>query len=145
MIPPPDRLSSATPPGPLLIDSMRAQLLSYVFMVGAPAMIAAGIVGLAPWWLIAVPLLPVWWSFISGTIAAHNRRRMIRRPTRALTLDEQAAELSYKAADAAFLSARDVRAEALCDLARERLLAARRPPSAPPSRGQSPSGPIRPA
>lgn len=76
--------------------------------------------GEVPWWLIVVPVIPLWWSMVTTTHEAHQRARIIRRPSRSVSLDEAAAERRFHFADAALTQADIERAEALAELAQAR-------------------------
>jgi hypothetical protein len=99
-----------------------AVALSRLFRFGTPALAALCAVGVAPWWLVLVPVIPVWISFITSTHDAHRRARIIRRPRRPIILDEAAIERRFLMANAALVTATAKRRAALVELARARAL-----------------------
>lgn len=104
---------------------MRIELLSGWFRYGTPVLLVLCFAGLAPWWAVLIPVVPVWWSFMATTHRAHVQARVIRRPARDVSLAEAAAERRYLSADAILLQAGEDRAEAIRELASARAEATR--------------------
>lgn len=105
-------------------------MLSRLFRFGAPLAVALCAVGLMPWWLIPIPVIPVWFSFVTSVHDANERARMIRRPRGRMSLDEAAAERGFLFADAKATEATAERVEAFQELARARAVGEREASSA---------------
>lgn len=96
-------------------------LLSRLFRFGTPVLAVLVFLHVSSWWwLVLVPVIPVWWSFVSGIGEARARTRIIRRPNRGMCLEESAIEQRFLRADKAFIEAGATRDSAL-----EELVAAR--------------------
>ncbi len=100
-----------------------ARPLSRFFRYGTPIFVLLCLLRLIPWWLIVLPVLPLWWSMVTTTHEAHQRARIIRRPNRSMTLEEAALERRFLIANAAMLRACDERDKALTNLAESRAAA----------------------
>jgi hypothetical protein len=90
------------------------------FRFGTPVLVMLSACGDVPWWLIILPVIPLWWSTVTTTHEAHQRRRIICRPNRGMSLDEAAAEQKFHLVYAAVVQADIARAEALAELAQAR-------------------------
>lgn len=94
--------------------------LSRLFRFGTPPVAVLCAVGLAPWWVILIPVFPIWFSSVTTVHEANERARIIRRPTRCMSLDEAATERKFLFADAKATEAIAERIEALRELAEAR-------------------------
>lgn len=110
--------------------------LSRFFRYGTPALVILCALGEVPWWLVVMPVIPMWWSAVMSTHEAHQRARFIRRPSRSTSLQEAAAERRFANADAVLIRANTDRAEALAELAQARAAGQRevRRPNLPTTR-----------
>lgn len=100
-------------------------LLSRLFRFGTPVLVILCATRLVAWWIVLLPVFPVWWSFVTSAQAAHRRARIIRRPRRRVSLDEAASEVRFGSATAALDAAVLDRAAALSALAEARARGAR--------------------
>ncbi len=100
-----------------------ATAISRLFRCGTPVLVVVCAAGLLPWLLVLVPVVPIWLHFSLSTRDARRLARIVRRPDRAMSLDELAAERELLQFDAKFQSAEADRKAALLALARERLSA----------------------
>ncbi len=96
-------------------------VLSRLFRFGTPLLVALCAVGLVPWWLIVVPVAPVWFSFVTSVHGAYERARLVRRPRRSMTLAESGAERKFRFADAKAKEADAERIDAFRELIRARI------------------------
>jgi hypothetical protein len=99
-----------------------ASALSRFFRLGTPLAATLCAAGYVEWWLVLVPVIPVWWSFATGTRKAHERARIIRHPQREMSLAEAAAERRYRDANTALLDAAVDRNTAIRELATARAI-----------------------
>ena len=97
-----------------------AVLLSVLFRWGMPVLVVLAFLRFFPWWLVLVPVIPVWWSFIASVGEARKRARIIKRPNRGMSLEESAAEQQFLRADAVLIEADAGRAGAFEELAAAR-------------------------
>lgn len=95
-------------------------VLSRFFRFGTPVLVVLCAAGQVSWWLVLVPVVPVWCSFVTSTYDAHRRARIIRYPRRPMTLDEAASERRFLLADVATAAAEKERVGALYALAAAR-------------------------
>jgi hypothetical protein len=100
-------------------------LLSLLFRYATPVLAILCATGRAAWWIVLVPIFPVWWSFVTSTHAAHTRARTIRRPKRQVGIDEATSEVRFHSATAALDAAVRERTMALLALAEARAIGAR--------------------
>lgn len=95
--------------------------LSRFFRFGTPLLVLLTALGVTPWWLVLLPVIPVWCSFWVGTQQARENRRTIRRPNhRDVGIEEATAERRFLYADATLQEAESRRADALQALAAAR-------------------------
>ncbi len=95
-------------------------VLSRCFRFGLPLLVVLSALGIVPWWLVLIPVSPVWFSFVTSLHDANERARMIRRPRRRMSLDESVAERKFLFADTRATEAAAERIGALQELTRAR-------------------------
>jgi hypothetical protein len=100
--------------------SLRVDVLSRLFRYGTPVLVILSATGHVQWWIVLVPIFPVWFSFVTTAHAAHKRARIIRRPRRQVGLDEAATEVRFRSANTALDAAAAERTTALRALAEAR-------------------------
>lgn len=101
------------PPG---MNGSSAHILLSGFVFGTPVIVLLTFAEVTPWWLILFPVAAIWWSCAEGRFYARRRGRIVRRPGRAVGLEESAAEQRLARAEVAAVRADEVRREALIDL-----------------------------
>lgn len=107
----------------------RLRLFVFVFLLGTPAAALVVVDRLAPWWIALLPVIPVWYAVLAGTLHAY-RDATQTRPPGPITLEQAAAERQVLRARSAL-----DRAQAAHVTAIDELRAAYAPaPDSPPSR-----------
>lgn len=92
--------------------------LSRFFRFGVPVLVLLTVLGVSPWWLVVLPVIPVWCSFWFAIQRARGNRRIIQRPNcRGMGLEEAAAERRFLYAAARLQEAASQRSDALQALA----------------------------
>ena len=98
-----------------------AVALSRFFRFGTPALALLSALAITPWWLVLLPVIPVWCSFCAGVQEAVENRRIIQRPGhRRMSVEERAAEQRFLYANAIYLDGSSRRNGALKALAAAR-------------------------